>query len=59
MNLTTVEFQVGEFYDPAQKKIWKVELQYRQVVRDPINFSYLYMGEWKTVPRMQIITPEI
>ncbi len=59
MNLTTVEFQVSEYYDPTKNKIWKVQLEYREVVRDPTNFSYLYMGQWKTVPRMQIVTPEI
>ena len=33
MNLTVTEFQVVENYDALQNKIWKVELQYRQVIR--------------------------
>ena len=59
MNLTTVEFQVSEYFDPTKNKIWKVELQYREIVRDSQTMGYLYSGHWKTVPRMQIVTPEV
>ena len=57
MNNTVTEFQVAEFYDPEQKKIWKVELQYRQVVRTT-GGVVSYTGTWERVPRFRYDTKE-
>ena len=57
MNNTTTEFQVAEFYDPEQRKIWKVELQYRQVIRTSAG-NVSYTGTWERVPRERFITAE-
>ena len=56
MNNTTTEFQVAEYYDPEQKKIWKVELQYRQVIY--MNGSAYSTGPWERVPRFRYTTQE-
>ena len=58
MNLTVTEFQLVENYAALQNKIWKVELQYRQVIRTD-HGGTIYTGNWETVPRMRVYTPEI
>ena len=58
MNLTVTEFQVVENYDALQNKIWKVELQYRQVIRTD-HGGTVYTGNWETVPRVRIYNPEM
>lgn len=58
MNLTVTEFQVVETYDPLQKRVWKVELNYRQVVRTD-HGGTVYTGNWETVPRMRVYAEEI
>ena len=58
MNLTVTEFQVVENYDALQNKIWKVELQYRQVVKNSSG-NTIYVANWETVPRIRIYNSEI
>ena len=57
MNNTVTEFQVVEWYDSDQKKVWKVELQYRQVIYH--NSSVYSTGPWVTVPRNRMYGQEI
>ena len=58
MNNTVTEFQVLERYDPEQQKVWRVELQYRQVIKGP-GGSVVYAGFWEIVPRVRIHEMEI
>ena len=58
MNNTVTEFQVLERYDVIQQKIWRVELQYRQVVRTD-HGGTVFTGNWETVPRVRIHEQEI
>jgi hypothetical protein len=52
MNSVVTEFQVLECFDPDKNKIWKVELEYRQVVID--NGMYMYTSPWKKVHRTRV-----
>ncbi len=58
MNNTVTEFQVLERYDPVQQKVWRVELQYRQVIKNA-GGSTIYAGFWEIVPRVRIHEAEI
>ena len=58
MNNTVTEFQIEEYYDPVQNKIWKVQLQYRQVLKTSSG-SVIYTGSWEVVPRIRITTPQM
>jgi len=58
MNNTVTEFQVLERYDVIQQKVWRVELQYRQVIKNA-GGSTIYAGFWETVPRVRIHEAEI
>jgi hypothetical protein len=58
MNNTVTEFQVVETFDVLQNKIWKVELQYRQVIRTD-HGGTVYAGNWETVPRVRLNCPEM
>ena len=58
MNNTVTEFQVLERYDPTQQKVWRVELQYRQVIKGPSG-SVVYAGFWEIVPRVRVHESEI
>jgi hypothetical protein len=57
MNNLVTEFQVVEYFDSDKKKIWKVELQYRQVVMDRGN--YMYTTSWQRVERVRVEAPEL
>ena len=46
------EFQVVEMFDAQQNKIWRVQLEYRKVVKN-INGAYEYTGPWIMVPRIR------
>jgi hypothetical protein len=50
MNQIHTEFKVVEFYDQAKNKIWKVELQYKQDIKDSYG-NIVNAGFWTTVPR--------
>lgn len=52
------EFQVVEMFDSDQNKIWRVQLEYRKVVKN-INGNYEYMGPWIIVPRVRTFQKEI
>ncbi len=52
------EFQVIEHYDAEKNKIWKVELNYRKVVKS-IHGHYEYTGPWIVVPRVRAFSPEV
>ena len=58
MNNTVTEFQVLERYDPGQQKVWRVELQYRQVIKNASG-SVVYAGFWEIVPRVRIHETEM
>lgn len=58
MNNTVTEFQVLERYDALQQKVWRVELQYRQVIKNASG-SVVYAGFWEIVPRVRIHEMEI
>lgn len=58
MNNTVTEFQVLERYDVIQRKVWRVELQYRQVIKNS-GGSVVYAGFWETVPRTRVHEQEI
>lgn len=57
MNDVHTEFQVAEYYDSALAKVWRVELQYRRVVKDAYGTIH-YCGNWETVPRVRLFYPE-
>lgn len=46
------EFQVTEYYDREKNKVWKVELQHRQIVKD--EYSIIKDTGFCTVPRIRI-----
>jgi len=46
-----------EFFDPQKNKIWRVELQYKQDVKDPFGNIVTY-GNWTTVPRERLSMQE-
>ena len=52
MNNTVTEFQILESFDPDKNKIWRVELEYRQVVIE--NGVYMYTSPWKKVHRTRV-----
>ena len=52
MNNTVTEFQIMEYYDPEKDKIWKVELQYRQVIKTSAG-NISYADSWERVPRQR------
>lgn len=56
MNNTVTEFQVLECFDPDKNKIWKVELEYRQVVIE--NGVYMYTSPWRKVHRARVAMRE-
>ena len=56
MNNTVTEFQILECFDPEKNKIWKVELEYRQVVME--SGMYLYTSPWKKVQRTRVAMRE-
>jgi hypothetical protein len=56
MNNTVTEFQILECFDPEKNKIWKVELEYRQVVLE--SGIYLYTSPWKKVHRTRVAMRE-
>lgn len=58
MNITVTEFQVLESFDPTQNKIWKVELQYRQVLKTSMG-STVYTGPWESVTRVRTNVTEM
>lgn len=58
MNNTVTEFQVLERYDPVQQKVWRVELQYRQVIKNASG-SVVYADFWQMVPRTRVFEQEI
>ena len=47
------EFQVAEYYDTQQNKLWKVQLEYRKVIKNTSG-GYVYVGEWIKVPRVRM-----
>ncbi len=47
----SVKFQVIEYKDPNTQKVWKVELEYAEELRDRYG-SVMYSGPWTTVPRI-------
>lgn len=51
------EFQVIEMFDSYQNKVWRVQLEYRKVVKN-INGMYEYTGPWTKVPRVRMFYPE-
>ena len=51
------EFQVAEYYDAQQNKLWKVQLEYRKIIKD-INGSVYYTGPWMKVNRVRINATE-
>ena len=57
MNNTVTEFQVLERYDALKDKVWRVELQYRQVIY--MQGSTYATGPWTTVPRIRVHEQEI
>ena len=58
MNITVTEFQVVERYDSTKQKVWRVELQYRQVIETDSG-STIYSSNWVTVPRTRVFEPEL
>ncbi len=58
MNITVTEFQVVERYDSTKQKVWRVELQYRQVIKTDSG-STIYSSNWVTVPRTRVFEPEL
>lgn len=58
MNQLLTQFKVVEFYDREKNKIWKVELQYKQDVKDQYG-SIVTSGYWNIVPRERIDMVEI
>jgi hypothetical protein len=50
MNQLHTEFKVVEYYDQTKNKIWKVELQYKQDIKDQYG-NMVNAGYWTTVPR--------
>ena len=58
MNNTVTEFQVLERYDALKDKVWRVELQYRQVIKGP-GGSVVYADFWQMVPRVRVHEAEI
>ena len=58
MNNTVTEFQVLESFDTEQNKVWKVELQYRQVLKSSQG-NVIYAGSWESATRARTFAPEI
>ncbi len=50
MNQLHTQFKVVEYYDETKNKIWKVELQYKQDIKDQYG-NIVNAGFWTTVPR--------
>lgn len=50
MNQLHTQFKVVEYYDSSKNKIWKVELQYKQDIKDQYG-NIVNAGFWTTVPR--------
>ena len=57
MNQLHTQFKVVEFYDQEKNKIWKVELQYKQDVKDAYG-SVVSQGYWTAVPRERMTMVE-
>lgn len=57
MNQLHTQFKVVEFFDPQKNKIWRVELQYKQDVRDSFGNTITY-GNWTPVPRERLSMQE-
>ena len=51
------EFQVAEYFDTLQNKIWRVELQYRRVVKDAYG-TISYCSNWEKVQRVRLFHTE-
>ena len=58
MNQLHTQFKVVEFYDDEKNKIWKVELQYKQDIKDQIG-NIVSTGYWTAVPRERFAMREI
>ena len=53
MNQLHTQFKVVEFHDLEKNKIWKVELQYKQEIKDQFG-NIVTSGLWTPVPRERI-----
>ena len=58
MNEIHTQFKVVEFYDQEKNKIWRVELQYKQDVKDQYGGIVLY-GNWIPVTRERMNISEV
>jgi hypothetical protein len=57
MNQLHTQFKVVEFYDQEKNKIWKVELQYKQDIKDHYG-NIINTGYWTSVPRERYTAAE-
>jgi len=58
MNQLHTQFKVVEFYDQDKNKIWKVELQYKQDIKDQYG-HIVQTGYWTCVPRERYTMSEL
>lgn len=57
MNELHTQFKVVEFYDQEKNKIWKVELQYKQDLKDQYG-NIVQTGYWTAIPRERMTMME-
>ncbi len=57
MNQLHTQFKVVEFYDQTKNKIWKVELQYKQDIKNSYG-NIVTSGYWTSIPRERMTIME-